>query len=83
MQITQAEHGLAANASITIERSGAVGGIANSNINGSRTVAEVIENTYEITAVVQLLHQVLLVVVVLVLLLEQQLQNGQNKVILH
>ena len=51
VQITQAEHGLAANASITIERSGAVGGIANSNINGSRTVAEVIDsNTYEITA---------------------------------
>jgi len=51
IQITQAEHGLAANASITIQRSGAVGGIANSNINGSRTVAEVIDsNTYEITA---------------------------------
>ena len=51
VQITQAEHGLATNASITIERSGAVGGIANSNINGSRTVAEVIDsNTYEITA---------------------------------
>ena len=51
IQITQAEHGLATNASITIQRSGAVGGIANSNINGSRTVSDVIDsNTYEITA---------------------------------
>ena len=51
IQITQAEHGLATNASITIQRSGAVGGIANSNINGSRTVTDVIDsNTYEIQA---------------------------------
>ncbi len=51
IQVTQALHGLATSASITIERSGAVGGIAASNINGSRTITAVIdENTFEFTA---------------------------------
>jgi hypothetical protein len=49
--VTHALHGLAPSASITIDRAAAVGGISASNINGSRTVAEVLdENTYEITA---------------------------------
>jgi len=49
--VTHAGHGLAPSASITIDRAAGVGGIAASNINGSRTVAAVLdENTYEITA---------------------------------
>jgi hypothetical protein len=49
--VTHAGHGLAPSASITIDRAAGVGGIASSNINGSRTVAAVLdENTYEITA---------------------------------
>jgi len=51
VRVTKALHGLATSASITIERSGAVGGIANSNINGSRTITAVPdENTFEFTA---------------------------------
>jgi len=51
VRVTKALHGLATGASITIERSGAVGGIANSNINGSRTITAVPdENTFEFTA---------------------------------
>ena len=41
VRVTKALHGLATGASITVERSGAVGGIANSNINGSRTITAV------------------------------------------
>ena len=44
-------HGLATGASVTFERAGAVGGIANSNINGARTITAVPdENTFEFTA---------------------------------
>ena len=51
VRVTKALHGLATGASITIERSGAVGGIANTNINGSRTITAVPdENTFEFTA---------------------------------
>ena len=49
--VTHIGHGLAPSASITIDRAAAVGGITAANINGSRTIASVIdENTYEITA---------------------------------
>lgn len=49
--VTHPLHGLAASASITIDRAAAVGGVTAANINGSRTVAAVLdENTYEITA---------------------------------
>tara|TARA_Y100001958_G_scaffold159624_1_gene162077 strand:+ start:5562 stop:7838 length:2277 start_codon:yes stop_codon:yes gene_type:complete len=51
VRVTKALHGLAVGASVTFERSGAVGGIANSNINGSRTITAVPdENTFEFTA---------------------------------
>ncbi len=51
VRVTKALHGLAVGASITFERSGAVGGIANSNINGARTITAVPdENTFEFTA---------------------------------
>tara|TARA_Y100001938_G_C8099918_1_gene440918 strand:+ start:4609 stop:6840 length:2232 start_codon:yes stop_codon:yes gene_type:complete len=49
--VTHIGHGLAPSASITIDRAAAVGGLSAANVNGSRTVASVIdENTYEITA---------------------------------
>lgn len=49
--VTHPLHGLAASASITIDRAAAVGGVTAANINGSRTIAAVLdENTYEITA---------------------------------
>ena len=49
--VTHALHGLAPSASITIDRASGVGGLSAGNINGSRTVAAVIdENVYEITA---------------------------------
>jgi len=49
IQITKALHGLATGASITIERSGAVGGINNNHINGSQTISSVIdENVFEV-----------------------------------
>ena len=51
VQVTQALHGLATGASVVIDRSGAVGGIAASNINGTRTITAVpTENTFEFTA---------------------------------
>ena len=50
VQVTQALHGLATGASVTFERSGAVGGVANSNINGARSITVIDENTYEFTA---------------------------------
>ena len=51
VRVTKALHGLATGASITVERAGAVGGIANSNINGSKTITAVPdENTFEFTA---------------------------------
>jgi len=51
VRVTKALHGLATGASITVERAGAVGGIANGNINGTRTITAVPdENTFEFTA---------------------------------
>jgi len=51
VRVTKALHGLATGASVTFQRSGAVGGIANSNINGARTITAVPdENTFEFTA---------------------------------
>ena len=51
VRVTKGLHGLAVGASVTFERSGAVGGIANSNINGARTITAVPdENTFEFTA---------------------------------
>ena len=49
--VTHPNHGLSASAAVTIDRADTVGGITASNLNGSRTIAEVIDdNTYEITA---------------------------------
>ena len=51
VEITKALHGLATGASVVIDRSGAVGGIAATNINGTRTITAVpTENTFEFTA---------------------------------
>ena len=51
VEVTHAQHGLANGASITIAEAGGVGGIAASNINGSRTISRIIdENKYEFTA---------------------------------
>jgi len=47
IEVTKALHGLALGASITFQRAGAVGGIPNTSINGSRQVSTVIdENTF-------------------------------------
>ena len=49
--ITHVNHGLSANDAITIRNSTSVGGIAASNINGSKTVSKIInENEYTIVA---------------------------------
>ena len=51
IHITFVNHGLAVNDSITISAAGAVGGISANNINGTRTVTEVInENEFVVTA---------------------------------
>ncbi len=51
IQVTHALHGLAVGASIVIDRSGTVGGIAIGNINGTRSITAVVnENVYEFTA---------------------------------
>jgi len=51
IQVTHALHGLAVGASIVIDRAGTVGGVAITNINGSRTITAVVnENVYEFTA---------------------------------
>ena len=47
--ITQALHGLTGG-NITISNAGAVGGIANSNINGTKAVTVLDDNTYQVTA---------------------------------
>jgi len=47
IKVTQALHGLATGASITVERAGSLGGITNSHINGSHTITVIDENTYE------------------------------------
>ena len=50
VQVTQALHGLATGASVTFERAGSLGGIANNHINGARTVTVIDANTYEFSA---------------------------------
>ena len=51
IQVTHALHGLAVGASIVIDRAGTVGGVAITNINGSRNITAVVnENVYEFTA---------------------------------
>ena len=47
VQVTQALHGLATGASITVERAGSLGGIANNHINDTFTITVIDENTYE------------------------------------
>jgi len=49
--VTHPAHGLSASTSVTVDRADTVGGIAANNINGSRTIAEILDdNSYEITA---------------------------------
>ena len=51
VEVTLLNHGLAANGAFTIANASAVGGIARSDLNGSRTVSEVIDdNTFTFTA---------------------------------
>ena len=51
IEIAHVNHGLASGASVIIANAGGVGGIAASNINGTRTISRVIdENKYEVTA---------------------------------
>ena len=51
VEVIHVGHGLSSGAAITIAEAGAVGGIAASNINGSRTISRIIdENKYEFTA---------------------------------
>ena len=51
VEVTLLNHGLAANGAFTIDNASAVGGIARSNLNGARTVSEVIDdNTFTFTA---------------------------------
>jgi len=47
IKVTQALHGLATGASITVERAGSLGGITNSHINGAHTITVIDENSYE------------------------------------
>ncbi len=51
VEVTLLNHGLAATAAFTVDNASAVGGIARSNLNGARTVSEVIDdNTFTFTA---------------------------------
>ena len=51
IEVTHALHGLQSGVSITISEAGTVGGIGQGNINGTRTILEIIDdNTYKITA---------------------------------
>ncbi len=51
VEVTHALHGLQAGASLVISEAGSVGGITSGNINGTRTISEIIDdNTYKITA---------------------------------
>jgi len=51
IEITMANHGLTTGDSVTISHAGAVGGISANNINGTRSVADVIdENVFVVTA---------------------------------
>ena len=47
IKVTDALHGLATGASITVERAGSLGGITNSHINGTHTITVIDENSYE------------------------------------
>jgi len=51
IEVTMVKHGLSVNDSITISHAGTVGGISNSQINGVRTVAEIVDdNKFIMTA---------------------------------
>ena len=51
VRVVHLDHGLASGVTITISNAGSLGGISNSNINGSRTVSAVIDNNeFEYTA---------------------------------
>ena len=51
VEVIHVGHGLSSGAAITIANAGAVGGIAASSINGSRTISRIIDdNKYEFTA---------------------------------
>ena len=51
VRVIHLNHGLASGVTVTISGAGSLGGISNSNINGSRTVSSVIDkNTFEYTA---------------------------------
>jgi len=51
IEVTMVKHGLSVNDSITVSHAGTVGGIANSQINGTRTVAEIVDdNKFVMTA---------------------------------
>jgi hypothetical protein len=51
IEVIHVNHGLASGASIIVANAGGVGGISDSNINGSRTISRIIdENKYEFTA---------------------------------
>tara|TARA_R110000772_G_scaffold54324_1_gene124059 strand:+ start:8328 stop:10565 length:2238 start_codon:yes stop_codon:yes gene_type:complete len=44
IEVTMVKHGFSVNDAVTVSHSGSVGGISNNQINGSRTVAEIIDN---------------------------------------
>ena len=51
VEVTHALHGFQSGASVVISDAGSVGGITAGNINGTRTISEIIDdNTYKITA---------------------------------
>jgi len=51
VRVVMQDHGLLVSTNITISNAGALGGISNSNINGTRTVSKIIDaNTFEYTA---------------------------------
>ena len=51
VEVTMIDHGFSGGESITIEEASAVGGISASNLNGSRTVGDIIDdNTFTFTA---------------------------------
>lgn len=44
IEVTMVKHGLSINDSVTISHAGSVGGISNNQINGARTVAEIVDD---------------------------------------
>jgi len=51
VEVTHINHGFSGSESITIQEASATGGISAANLNGSRTVGDIIDqNTYQITA---------------------------------